>query len=134
MDSFQFNQILNKLTICKIEIGFGSFFKMYFDENIFLWVYLCDWAVKLDSDCSITSNDDLSYGDLAKNFKLLEGQNIRDIKFIDYSNVEILCDSSQIQLTANEIEYAADDELFMLYLEDEIWSLSVRDGFTLELR
>jgi hypothetical protein len=122
------------LVVAKAAIGVGSFFTLdsearnAAEDNVHLWIYLCDWRLK-DGVKLIASSD----RDMAECQGVVRGLVSRKILNIVESNpgrIDLIFDGElRLMLKENLNMYSIEDDMLRIYCGDDVLGYSGKRGF-----
>ncbi len=103
----------------------------YVEGDICLWVYCCDWKIKLENKtlCHSESMDE----QIDEKLKLFVGTFLININKKSLTQIEIgFKNGLAIILDNDSGDYEEDDDFFTLYLKGSNLSYNQKNGFTIE--
>lgn len=105
----------------------------YVEGDICLWIYCCDWQIKMGNQilCDSSSSD----SEIAEKIKLFIGTSLVDISKASATQIKLGFKSRlYIILSSNLKSYAEDDDYFTLYVRESNLSYNQKNGFVIESR
>jgi hypothetical protein len=125
---------LMPMVIRKFSIGIGSFLTFDMEsqssgEMAFVWVYLCDWRLKVGPNFVATSDDNLNEEKYL--FDIFSpGLCLLNICRPKPGRLDLLFDKNiKLMLKDNAQVYSPDDDLLKVYIRDSVIVYASNNGF-----